>query len=639
MCGIAGVISRTGESRRGDVDRMIDALVHRGPDGGGSHGDNGLVFGMRRLSIIDLAGGGQPLYNEDRSLALVANGEIYNYRELRSQLLARGHRFRSASDCEVILHLYEDYQAGCLDRLRGMFAFALWDSQRQLLFLARDRMGEKPLYLRESGDEIIFSSELKSLLKAGSADSQLDPISIDQFFHYGYIPEPRTPILGIRKLRAGHYLMVRTDEWEVEERCWWRMEDAPPRDGNPAEVIRHELEAVSELIIRADVPVGVALSGGIDSSAVAALAHRHYPGTIEAFSVGYEGSEHNDERGLAREYADILGIPFHETVLGVSEVVAGFPELIRSQDDPIADIAGSGYLAVMKLARARGVPVILQGHGGDELFWGYPWARQAVAQSRRKFDQAGSPRFADYLKLRLPASTRRAEWLRFILDAGGIRSSLNQYRRDLESPSNQLVFYDLSPDFQSAQRGAARLYPRHFVDSLGDADPTDLFRVPDPAERIDQGTLEVLITKLLCQTYLLENGVAQGDRLSMAASVELRLPLIDYRLVEVVIGLRKTRPDSALAPKCWLRAALEGILPSAVLARPKRGFTPPVRTWHKALFRHYGDRLRGGVLVARGVLDPAAAIDLAKGPFPLGLTAPLSFKALVLEEWCRNFLE
>ena len=640
MCGIAGKIRRAGEVQDGDVDRMVAALYHRGPDGSGHHSDGPLELGMRRLSIIDLTGGDQPIYNEDRTLVLIANGEIYNYRELRRQLIDRGHCLRSESDCEVILHLYEDHQFECLKLLRGMFAFALWDSRRRTLLIARDRMGEKPLYLYETDEEIVFSSELGSLLKAGSVQFRLNHTAINDFFHYGYVPDPQTPIKGVRKLRAGHCLIVKPDEWKVEERSYWRMEDAPPLEGDAASLIRQELETISELIIRSDVPVGVALSGGVDSSAVAALANRYYPGTIEAFSVGYEGHPSNDERGLAREFAHYLGIPIHEVVLGVDEVVAGFPELIQHQNDPIADIAGSGYFAVMKMARKRGVPVLLQGHGGDELFWGYPWASQAVAQTRRKLKKYGSHRLADYASWRFPKSIKGSNLLGWLLDAGGIRSSLHQYRRDLHSPADQLVFYDLSPDFRLAQRCMKELYTPSFVESLGTANPTDLFRMAEAGvQEIDQGQLEVIITRLLCETYLLENGVAQGDRLGMAASVELRLPLLDHRLVETVIGLRKVQPDSALPPKCWLRGALEGILPAWVLARPKRGFTPPVRRWHRELFMNYGQRLRDGYLVEVGVLTPSAAVDLASGPFPFGVTAPLSFKALVLEEWCRSFLK
>ncbi|MFM8394724.1 MAG: asparagine synthase (glutamine-hydrolyzing), partial [Acidobacteriota bacterium] len=425
MCGIAGIIGQSPGDWNEDVERMVGALLHRGPDGVGRYANRHLAFGMRRLSIIDLAGGDQPLYNEDGTVVLIANGEIYNYVELRRELIDRGHYFRTHSDCEVIVHLYEEYQQGCLERLRGMFAFALWDEPRNLLMLARDRMGEKPLYLAESAGQLVFSSELKSILKSGRVRFQLDPEAIDAYFHYGYVPEPRTPLVGVRKLPAGHFLIARPAPLErsagggatglrIEERAYWRMEEAPPVVGSPAELIKAELETISRMIVRADVPVGVALSGGLDSSAVAALANQASPGTIEAFSVGYEGQGRNDERGLAREFAEYLRIPFHDVVLRTEEVVSGFPELVRWQDDPIADIAGSGYLAVMRLARAHGVPVILQGHGGDELCWGYHWAREAVVQSRRKFAglrTGGGPAPGDYLALQRPRSFSRGALL------------------------------------------------------------------------------------------------------------------------------------------------------------------------------------------------------------------------------------
>jgi asparagine synthase (glutamine-hydrolysing) len=648
MCGIAGIINQSTGDRSADVDRMVDALVHRGPDGVGRYGNQHLNLGMRRLSIIDLAGGDQPLFNEDRSLVLIANGEIYNYVELRRELIDRGHHFRTHSDCEVIVHLYEDHQQGCLERLRGMFAFALWDEKRKMLMLARDRMGEKPLYLYESEGELVFSSELKSILRSGRVRFQLDPQSIDSYFHFGYVPEPQTPLQGVRKLPAGHCLTARLADRSVgeapglriEERAYWCIENAPPVAGSPAELIGAELETISRLIVRADVPVGVALSGGLDSSAVAALANRASPGRIEAFTVGYDGHNRNDERGLAREFAAHLQIPLHDIVLRTDEVVAGFPALTSWQDDPIADIAGSGYLAVMRLAREHGVPVILQGHGGDELCWGYQWARQAVLQSRRKFDHLvrGGLALTDYLKMHRPRTYNRGTLLRWIHDLGGIRSSIDQYRRDRSSPVDRLVFYDLSPDFREAQREMARHYTRPFLESLAATDPADLFNIATGSlARTDEATLEVEITRLLCATYLMENGVAQGDRLSMASSVELRLPLIDYRLVELLIGLRKSQPDAGLKPKQRLREALTGILPPWVMARPKRGFTPPVRQWHRRLFNAYGGRLRNGYLVQSGILSPAAGAEFAGGTFPFGVTAPLSFKALVLEQWCRNF--
>ncbi|MBU6482454.1 MAG: asparagine synthase (glutamine-hydrolyzing), partial [Nitrospirae bacterium] len=353
MCGIAGIISKEPLQREhaDQVARMSKAMLHRGPDGAGEFSSRHVALAHRRLSIIDLSHGQQPLYNEDSSLVLIANGEIYNFIELRSQLQERGHCFKTGSDCEVILHLYEEQGGDCVQQLRGMFAFALWDTQRQRLLLARDRMGEKPLYLCEQGGRLHFASELKALLRTGIIPFQLDPHAIDCYFHYQYVPEPMTPIKGVRKLPPATVMTIGINPWHVEERCYWHMEDAPPLEGDPAKLIRAELETISELIIRSDVPVGIALSGGLDSSAIAALAAKKYPGSMHAFSVGYSGRPFYDERAAAKALADHLSMPFHEIEISTGDMVDGFSELIGWRDDPIADISGYRYYAVMRAAR------------------------------------------------------------------------------------------------------------------------------------------------------------------------------------------------------------------------------------------------------------------------------------------------
>lgn len=632
MCGIAGIVSEKPVSPRSMnlVRRLQSALVHRGPDDSGEFQSQHAAFGVRRLSIIDLVGGVQPLYNEDRSVALVANGEIYNYLELQDHLRARGHGLRTKSDCETIVHLYEEYGPACVDHLRGMFAFALWDSTRRRLLLARDRIGEKPLYMYEGSGELVFASELKALLSSGVVYPELDPVAVDLYFHYQYVPEPMTIIRGVRKLRAGHLLLINVNPWRATEACYWRMEDAPPIEGEPVEVVRSELERVSELVVRADVPVGIALSGGLDSSAIAALTSRRYPGTMHAFSVGYPGHPPCDEREDAKALADYLGMPFHEVEVSTSEMVESFPEVVYWRDDPIADISGQGYFAVMKAARQEKVPVVLQGQGGDELFWGYPWVVEALRQTLRKerLRREGSASVLDYIEWRrLACSHSAGEWL------ARIREFWHSYRRDRTVPLDQLVFYEMAPDFEKARGEMMGLYVPAFAEQLDGTSVAAPYTVPRPWLPLD-----VLITRLITQTYLLENGIAQGDRLAMASSVELRLPLLDYKLVETVIGLRKVRPDYHLPPKAWLRAALRDVLPDQFINRPKRGFAPPVREWYRALFATYGSMLGDGHLVQMGVLRPGAAENLAKGPIPPGSVSPISFKALVLETWCRRLL-
>lgn len=637
MCGIAGIISKEPlqPEHAEQVARLSKGMLHRGPNGDGEFSAPHIAMAMRRLSIIDLAHGWQPLYNEDQSLVLIANGEIYNFIELRKQLQAKGHTFKTGSDCEVILHLYEEHGTDCVQHLRGMFAFALWDSRRNKLILARDRMGEKPLYLFERDGQIFFCSELKTLLHTGKVQFQLDPHAIDCYFHYQYVPEPMTPIKGVRKLPPATVMTISADPWHVEEWCYWRMEDAPPLEGDPAKLIRAALEDISELIIRSDVPVGIALSGGMDSSAIAALVSKRYQGAMHAFSVGYPGRPFHDERAKAKALADHLSMPFHEVEISTDDMVDCFPELIGWQDDPIADISGYGYYAVMRAALEHNVPVMLQGQGGDELFWGYPWVRDAARQSFRKssLGATGEPKFGDYFKLNpVPeAWSKRGLW-NWGTSLAGLRSSWEEFQRDRLSPREQAIFYDLTPDFRMARKNIGHCYEPQFIESLGMSSAYDPFTVPLPWARPD-----ILLTKLVCQTYLLENGMTQGDRLSMKNSVELRLPLVDYRLVETVIGLRKTQSDLRLPPKSWLKDAVKDILPDWVMNRPKQGFRPPVKEWHRALFEKYGSRLENGFLTQAGVLTPQSAKAFAQGSFPEGAIVPLSFKALVLELWCRRF--
>jgi asparagine synthase (glutamine-hydrolysing) len=612
---------------------MNDRLVHRGPDGHGSFHEGPIALAMRRLSIIDLSGGRQPLSNEDGSLVLIANGEIYNHVELRAQLRSQGHEFKTGSDCEAIVHLYEEYGLDCVKHLRGMFAFALWDTRRRRLMLARDRMGEKPLYLYREGGVLYFASELKAIMAAGGIPFALDPVAVDLFFYYSYVPDPLTPIQGIRKLPAAHVLTVDAESGEQQEWCYWRMEEAPPLNDDPVDLIRGELESISELIIRSDVPVGVALSGGLDSSAIAAMTSRKYPGSMHAITVGYGGKCRHDEREDARALAEFLGMPFHPLELYAGDLAAFFPELVHWLDDPIADISAFGSYSVMKAAKAHGISVMLQGHGGDELFWGYPWVRQAAMQTRRKSEgwQAGGPRFLDYLSFTMPAYWNLwglREWMK---SGAGIRESWALYSRDRMSPKDQTVFYDLTPDFRLARNEVQDMYSAGFLDQLKQSQAYNLFTVPLPWPQVD-----VLVTRLISQTYLLENGMAQGDRLSMSSSVELRLPFVDYRLVETVIGLRKATPDHTFPPKLWLREALKTLLPEWVTARPKRGFTPPLNEWHKAIFSAHGTKLEDGFLVARGILRRESGVALAKGPYPSEAGAPMSFKALTLELWCRG---
>jgi asparagine synthase (glutamine-hydrolysing) len=636
MCGIFGIIRRGGlhPDDREALGRLARSLVHRGPDGEGFHVAGPVGLGMRRLAIIDLDGGWQPLFNEDRSVALVANGEVYNFVELRKDLESRGHRFRTGSDCETIAHGYEERGTEAVSALRGMFAFALHDERNGRVVIARDRIGEKPLYLVERDGFIAFASEMVALVEAGLVPFEPDPEAVELFYHYSLVPEPLAAVRGVRKLPAGHRLEIDLDPWRVRETAYWKMEDAPELGGDPTEAVRATLEEIAGIVFRADVPIGVALSGGIDSSSVLTLAASHVEGArdgrLQAFTIGYPGKTWQDERGMARELADHLGVTLHALELGTAQVVHEFPLVCLRRDDPIADISGSSYYAVMRLAREHGVPVMMMGQGGDELFWGYPWCARAVLESERKRRRLqGTAGLAEYLSFRRPpiSYTGGLGWLR---DGGGLLEGLRLWREDAQGDPDELHFQDRTPQFRDAERLLPGVAGRGLA--LGGRTRTGrLFRGRDLWRRVD-----LSVTRLICETYLLGNGIVQGDRLSMAASVEARLPFVDYRLVETVIGLRKARPDHREAPKAWLRAALARIVPDFVFRRPKRGFTPPWREWTVAIFNRYGRDLPDGELVRCGLLDRKAAIGLSNGLAAGSVPRPLAWQTMVLEQWARG---
>lgn len=635
MCGISGRLSATplGEPDLAACDAMSRALTHRGPDGAGRRLDRHACLDNRRLSIIDVQGGWQPLYNEDKRIAVVANGEIYNYRELAAELTARGHTLRTGSDIEVIAHLYEELGDDCVHRLRGMFAFALWDATRQRALIVRDRMGEKPLYVHARDGCLTFASELRALVRSGAPSGALDFEAIDHYFHFLWVPEPRTPLADVRKLDAGHRMVIEVAPWRVTTTRWWNLEDAPPLDGDPATTVRAMLEEIAPLVVRSEVPVGVALSGGLDSSTVAAIAAPQCPGLV-AFSVGYAGRPPCDERADAARFAADLKIPMAEIEVRTDDVVESFPHVCRAKDDPIADISGYGYWAVMRKAREQQVPVLLMGQGGDELFWGYGWPQEGLRQTLRKQRALRQGRFAlrDYVSFepppRLSPWGMRKWWNRRF----GWADGLAERARDRQSPPGQFVSYDINQHFRQARAVMPQVYGHAMQGVRAPAERWFTFEaIPERAD--------IRTTSLMTDLFLREDGVAQGDRLGMDSSIEVRLPLVDYRLVETVIGLRKTRPDWQLAPKHWMREAVRGLLPEYVLARKKRGFEPPYDAWLGGLTARYADALRDGALVRTGILSAAGAATLADQKAWNATWGYQPFAALVLEEWLRGMID
>jgi len=407
------------------------------------------------------------------------------------------------------------------------------------------------------------------------------------------------------------------------------MEDAPPIEGDPIELIREELRTIGTITMRSDVPIGVGLSSGIDSSAIAVMAKTHASQPVSAFSVGYEGRSWQDETGPAEEFARFLGLPFHRVLLSVDRVVREFPEVCLRRDEPIVDIAGSNIFALMRLAKDHDVPVLLSGQGGDELFWGYKWARDAVDASERKARRLrGSAGFLDYIRPTVPPLSLfgLANWLESL---AGFRSGIAAWRDDVRTHPHQMVFWNQRWEYKAAAKKAKAVFGERLLAAT--LSPAAAFTGEEY-----WANLQNSVAERLCSTYLRSNGLLQTDRLGMACSVEGRVPFVDYKLVELVFGLRRYISDRHLGHKEWLKSAFRGTVPEEIFRRRKRGFTPPWRSWAPALMRAYGPDLEGGELVSAGVLSSRAVPELRSTFDALGRPTSLAFESLVLEQWARG---
>ncbi len=568
MCGIYGAFS-TDPARPIGADllaRMGQVLAHRGPDGGGMHLAGPLGMGMRRLSIIDLAGGDQPMPNEDGTIWVVFNGEIYNYRELTADLRARGHRFTTASDTEVLVHLYEELGERCVEPLRGMFAFAIWDAPRRRLFLARDRLGIKPLYYAATPQGLVFGSELKALLQSSWLSRRLDAPALTAYLQHGYVPDPLSILQGVAKLAPGHTLLVEAGRPAHPGRYWqatpfFRETSGFASEEAAAEALWPRLEDAVRSHLVSDVPVGAFLSGGIDSSAVVALMVGSSNGRVKTFSVGFREDRYN-ELPHARRAAEAYGTEHHELLVEPSDLKV-LDELLSGFDEPFADSSAVPTYLVSRLARQH-VKVVLSGDGGDEVFAGYE--RYAVDYRRRRLGLPGD--------LGLGASLRT---LGAALPVGAGRNvlhnlSLPRTRRYLDAMAvftDQALAELLEPGFRADLR----------LESMAEPGLDPLSRLQD----------------LDIKTYLPGDILTKVDRMSMANSLEARVPLLDHRLVEFGCGLPPELRMRRGVTKYLLRRVLRGRVPPELLTRPKQGFGVPLESWFSGGIRgFFRDQLGDG---------------------------------------------
>ncbi len=625
MCGIAGVVSTTRESNITEalVHHMCEQIVYRGPDDEGIYVADGAGLGMRRLSIIDLSGGHQPVFNEDRSSWIVFNGEIYNFPDLRPDLEARGHHFRTHCDTEVIIHQYEEMGADCVKTLRGMFALAIYDKTKRKLTLARDRLGKKPLHYALHKGNLYFASEIKSILAVAPELAEVNSQGLLEYLYYGYVPDPITAFTGIQKLPPGHLLEF--EDGKIRIRQYWDIPQynthSPKNEEECLEELEQRLFEATKIRLISDVPLGAFLSGGTDSSTVVALMARASSTPVKTFSIGFKKDDFNEAQ-YARIVAEKFGTDHHELILE-PDVVKTVEHLTSSLEEPFGDSSMLPTYYVCQMARQH-VTVALSGDGGDEMFAGYD--RYRIHEGRRVFEHIpGWARrfFRDQVFPRLPNSMQGRKfsynvslpWQERYIDHMGF---IPAFERDMPL---------LSPDFRAIldrSDDPGNVLRRYFAQAPAKKD--------DP---IDQ------ILYVDSKTYMVGDILTKVDRMSMLNSLEVRVPILDHVFVEWVAGLSPEWKLRGNQQKYILRKLAERLgVPREVLYRQKQGFSLPLVHWMRNELKDMMMILLEPRTLNRGYFDPNGVRKLMDDHLVRGKTMTgRLWRLLMFELWHRNFLE
>ena len=623
MCGITGILGIESGARQ-DVETirlMCNAIVHRGPDDEGVYVHDGVGIGMRRLSIIDLAGGHQPIHNEEQNLWVVCNGEIYNFLELRRELESRGHHFYTHSDTEVIVHLYEELGSKCIHKLRGMFAVALWDEQRKTLLLVRDRLGKKPLHYAVHQGKLYFASEIKAILAVAPELAQVNAQALFEYLNFGYIPDPITAFTGINKLPPGHLLEV--ENGRIKVRRYW---DLPPYDTyfpkteeECLEELERRLFEATRIRLISDVPLGAFLSGGVDSSTVVAMMTRASSAPVKTFSIGFAKDDFN-EAHFARMVANKFGTDHHELLLE-PDVVQTVESLTSSLEEPFGDSSMLPTYYVSQLARKH-VTVALSGDGGDEMFAGYD--RYRIHADRRIFEHV-------------------PEWARRLY-----RTQI--FPRLPENMRGRKFSYNISLPWQERYVDGLSFLPAFERDMplLSDGFRDVLRRSEDPCNVLrhyfSHSPAKDPVSQLLfvdTKTYLVADILTKVDRMSMLNSLEVRVPILDHELVEWAAGLSSTWKLRGRTQKYILVKLAERIgVPREALHRKKQGFALPLTHWMRHELKNMLMVLTESRTLQRGYFEPAAIHKLMDDHVSRRRDlSDILWRLLVLELWHRNYLE
>lgn len=591
MCGIAGIYYLNEEARSNSdlLVRMCDAMIHRGPDDEGQYSYKHMAIGMRRLSIIGVENGHQPIPNEDKSIWVVLNGEIYNHQELKELLLKKGHVYRTSTDTECIVHLYEEYGEHCVDYLRGMFAFAVLDQRDGSLFIARDRLGIKPLFYAITKDKVLFGSELKALLEDAAVPRDMDLAALDAYMTYGYIPAPLTIYQSMRKLEPGHTMRLTRKGAKIEQ--YWDVPRAPDLKRTEEDFCEEFITIFEETVrlhLMSEVPLGAFLSGGVDSGLVVAFMARHNGSPVRAFTVGFGGTtgDYLDERPYARLVARRYRAQHYESEIhpNVRDVLGS---VVRAFDEPFADDSVIPTFYICQEARRR-VKVVLTGAGGDELFGGYErYFGLLLSQAYEAVPRPVRRLLIEPLSELLPARTRSMEqFRRFVRSAGrGCAERYQSYLSSLDSPARINLYSD---EFRQQM-------PFANTEALG----TRFFDLARAGSVVDRALFQDL------KMYLPDDILALSDRLSMLHSLELRVPFLDHKVVELCSRIPAQMKMRMGRKKYLLKKVAHRFLDREVLEHRKQGFCAPMASWLRNELKDYClEALSETKLMRHGLFDP-----------------------------------
>lgn len=628
MCGINGIVYSERSGRdvdRGLLGRMRDTLEHRGPDEAGLFVDGNVGLGHRRLSIVDLKNGQQPMFNGDRSCVIVYNGEVYNHADLRPELIEKGYKYNTHCDTETILHLYEQFGEHCVHKLRGMFAFAVWNKNNRELFIARDRFGVKPLYyLHDESGNLLFASEIKAILEAHGANPALNYAALpDQFANHG-TSNDETLFKGIKRLLPGHFLVWKDGDLRIEK--YWDISfEEKHADASDSDFVERWSDLFTESVrlrLMADVPLGMFLSGGIDSSAICAVMSRLVDQPIKTFSVGFKEREAN-EFEYARVVSKAFNTEHHEITITPDQFFAELPNLVWHEDEPLGFIASVPLYFVSKLAEQH-VKVVLTGEGSDEILAGY--GRYAKALQLLNYGEKYESLTPSFLR-------------------SAVRTGVASLPNSLTGKLNR-TFLSRSADIESLFFDNFSVFPKEMQMKLFSEDTKAQISQHDPYVHqnrwLDETDAENLLDKLLyvdSKTYLHELLMKQ-DQMSMAASIESRVPFLDHKLVEFTAKMPEKMKLRGTSTKWILREAMKEILPSEILTRSKMGFPVPVGKWFRHEYKHIVDEyVLSKRALRRGIFDESFVRDLVKRHCSGESHDERLWSLVNFEIWQRRFLD